>query len=300
MVSIVTVTCSRDLPQVILQVHSINKFARVPVRHHIFIEDYDMSVNEWDVKLKPHYSRPNKLFLHYGLLPKDFLSGDGWVRQQILKLEAADIVNQDYLVLDSKNFLIKDTIFNYTLNEGCYLRVPSDGIFPTLKPFIPFMQEYLKKDLPNHYFIAHTPFRIIKQNARKLLHECNVRRMFKTASDQGIRPSEFMLYSVYSNPELINMDQTEWDSTYNVNNINYHTWWWNEMIKSHEFEKIYTSTVDFLGIHKNVWAEKNEKLQQLSHWLITKGLNSKFVNDATIAMNWGDTSLVAGDPILTL
>lgn len=292
MFNIVTVTCSRDLKQTLLQVHSLNVFAKVPFHHHIFVEDYNFPEAKWRKKIEPFYEHKNKLSLYYGTLPKEYLENDGWARQQILKLEACRVVNDDYLVLDSKNFFIKPTSFEYTLKEGCYRRVDFNGIYHTLKPFVKFAARYLGKEEPKHYYVAHTPFTIIKNNAIALLDECDIRDLFEKAVDQGMRPTEFTLYSFYGLPELLNMSKKDWDKQYNVNNINYHTWWWDEDFNPAKFQEIYNSSVEILGLHKNLWKKKNEKMQKFAIWLVSRGLQKQIVIEATVKMDWGDTELL--------
>ena len=275
---LVTVTCKRDLNQMILQSHSIDKFVTEKCEHHVFIEDNELPLSKWEEILKPFYSK-HRLILHKTDIN---LNCAGWFKQQIIKIEAVKVVNDDYLILDSKNFFVKPTDLKYDIPEGTWhlnFDLWTDD-------FINFLRNEYKYEVPKYYYTQQTPFKIRKEVALKILNSVDMYEMFDICTNQKIWPSEFVIYLIFSDlrPNIINWEK------YNANPI-YHTWWWNNQLKISEFENIYNSSVEILGLHKNVWYHKNEKMQVLADWLCTKGLNKEYVYPATVYMDWGNTYL---------
>lgn len=277
-VKLVTVTCKRDLNQMILQSHSIDKFVTVRCEHHVFIEDDAMTLEEWQDILSPFYKK-HRLVLHKTNVP---LNSTGWFRQQVTKIEAVKFIDDDYLVLDSKNFFIKHTDLHYDIPEGTwYLNFNN-----WTDEFINFLSSEYKCKTSKYFYTQQTPFKIRKEVALKILHSINMCEIFDKCAEKKIWPSEFVLYSIYSDYTI---DPKNWDR-FSEKSI-YHTWWWNNQLDESQFDTIYNSSVEILGLHKNVWYHKNEKIKLLANWLCSKGLLQDYVYPATINMDWGDTYL---------
>lgn len=277
MTNLVTVTCSRDINQLILQCHSIDVFVEKPCTHHIFIEDTFDDEKLFDL-ISKFYTR-HKLVIHR----TEKIDLNGWYRQQLIKLKAVNVINDDYLLLDSKNFFIKPTDLEYNLPEGnWYLLKNTDWV----DPFIKFLRDRHNINVPEHYYTQHTPFKIRKDIALNILKLFDIETMFQQCAVERVYPSEFVLYTVASD---IRPTYESW-SEYSCN-PKYHTWWWNDDIKPDEFENIYNSSVEILGLHKNLWYHKNDKIKLLAQWLCTKGLETEFVFPATLDMDWGETYL---------
>lgn len=287
MLDIVTVTCSRDLPQMALQAHSIDIFVKKSITHYIFIEDYKFDEEHWLNTLSLHYNR-HSLKIYHGLLEKDLMTGDGWSRQQLLKLFAAKYVDKNYLILDSKNLFIKDTNLNYEITEGTWIRNTHDNVYSDLKPFYYFLIGYLKKSPPTNLYTAHTPFIMKKDTVLKILEEHDIKNLFLLSIENNMRPSEFLLYSFYCDKEPLEIDQTTWWGKYNDISTIYKTWWRDKDLDPTKLESIYNSNVEILGIHKNLWYYKNNKIRKLADWLCTKGLSEIYVHPATVSMTWGN------------
>jgi hypothetical protein len=109
---LVTIACERDIQDLLLQAHSIDKFIQEPCHHWITVEDESLTPEEWHGILAPYYIR-HKLTLTFSKRPD--LEFDppftlGWRRQQILKLTTAAMAMSDNaLVLDCKNIFVRPT-----------------------------------------------------------------------------------------------------------------------------------------------------------------------------------------------
>ena len=101
---LVTVTCDLDFNQMLLQAESISKFLK-PCTHWVVINDQHIDKEKWESALTPYYHNHTlKLFTpNWNSIPSDF----GWAKQQAYKFVVSKYVNDDYLLLDSKNFFIK-------------------------------------------------------------------------------------------------------------------------------------------------------------------------------------------------
>lgn len=277
---LVTVTCFRDLNQMILQAYSVNLFIDRHITHHVFIEDLELSLEDWEVTLRPLY-KTHTLKLYYNTLQSK--TDNGWIRQQAIKLLAVNYVQDDYLILDSKNFYIKKSEFNYMIPDGSWHLIDSDFF----DSFVSFFAEYSKIPMPKYYFAQHTPFKIRKEIADKILQKFDVLSILEKSMSKEIYPSEFVIYSFMTDTYL---EKDDWHERYHNNTI-YHTFWWNKDVDVLKFEEIYNSNVEIIGIHKNVWFQKNNKIQLLSEWICSKGLSKEYVFPATINMDWKNTFL---------
>ena len=126
---LVTIVCERDMQDILLQAHTIDKFV-TPCRHYVTIEDESLSVDEWQSILSPHYKN-HELIVSSVKRPKD-LEFDppftlGWRRQQLLKMTTAAMVESSHaLVLDSKNIFVRPIDLNqwpHKNGNGRYVHV---------------------------------------------------------------------------------------------------------------------------------------------------------------------------------
>ena len=112
---IVTVTCNRDIRQTLIQAESIQKFVS-PCRHWVIVNQWQITESHkqrWRNYLKPFYTK-HKLVLYF---PEDLTKPNkvyeyahrhseywGGFKYQFL---IAPEIQDDYLVLNAKNFFIK-------------------------------------------------------------------------------------------------------------------------------------------------------------------------------------------------
>lgn len=103
---LVTVTCLQDKEQFLLQAESIQKFLK-PCRHWVIVNDEIVDEEEWKKSIEPFYDKHELklLFFNWNTFPR----GSGYQKHQCYKLLISKVIKSDYLVLDSKNFFIKDS-----------------------------------------------------------------------------------------------------------------------------------------------------------------------------------------------
>jgi len=116
-----TVTCNRDFQQMLLQAESIQRFLH-PCKHVIIINEEYADIDFWNKWLQPYYKNHELLIIpkiyheypiiqlgprdRYGDLNKNY---QNWTSHQLQKMLLAYHFDDDYLLLDSKNFFIKET-----------------------------------------------------------------------------------------------------------------------------------------------------------------------------------------------
>jgi len=100
---LVTVTCNKDLNDMLLQAESIRKFLE-PCTHWVIVNDYSIDKKQWIESLQPYYTK-HKLKI---LFPNYWATTlDGYAKQNLYKLLISNLLDDDYIILDSKNFFIK-------------------------------------------------------------------------------------------------------------------------------------------------------------------------------------------------
>ena len=140
---IVTVSCRRDLRQLVQQIESIELFVTKPIVHWVIFTDLNVSPGRqlrWMKLLYPLYRRhilqpvwPEDIReLHNTFtmnwmpdLPNGKKPGDGWKIFQPLQFTIYDRIKQDYLVLNTKNLFVKPTdLSSWDGQIGCGQLVP--------------------------------------------------------------------------------------------------------------------------------------------------------------------------------
>jgi hypothetical protein len=112
--TLVVVTCYRDLGQLLIMFRSIHKFLQPSNIVIVINEDDTFKWSVWFDKYQKYLSAHNvQVYTKADLLPilNDYKSyTNSWLNQQVLKLLiSSKITTQEYVILDSKNFFIKDT-----------------------------------------------------------------------------------------------------------------------------------------------------------------------------------------------
>ena len=274
--NLLTVTCTRDLKQMILQAHSIDVFVTTPCTHWVFIDDTDTSEEEWLDLLSPFYTRHTlKLFYNY---LRDF-NYHGYFRQQLIKLYAVKLIQADYLVLDSKNFFIKSSTLNWDFVEGNgFIRKDIYKETSGMKDFHYFLKDRLDKDIDSSFYMAHTPFRFRKKILKKLLKEVDITRLFEEAITSRVPPFEFHLYRWFSNINLkdYHLPYLVWRN-FATTSL---TLWWHSQL-----DEVIPDKIEILGMHRNLYFVRDGKLENLISILVKKGLDQKILDDL-INMKW--------------
>lgn len=172
MKNLVTITCLRDLSQIILQAKSIEMFLNEK-EHWIIINEYTEDKNKWIDILKPLYHK-NKLHLLFldDFMPLNSERGYVWSkytsysRQLYLKFLAFSYIKQDYLILDSKNFFTMKTDLEQWKNiTGCgkLIKYNSPG-YEHFTDAIDTYEKYIGVSRKKCYLTPHTPF-VFRKNA---------------------------------------------------------------------------------------------------------------------------------------
>lgn len=242
---LVTVTCSIDVEPMIRQAKSINKFVQGQITHWVIIQDTILSISEWSKHLSHLYTYHN-----LKLISNDFKiikNTGGWIQQQILKLGIADkIFADEYLILDSKNFFIKETnldtwpiqegngIIFSTLDFDYYKSIIND--YYKWLPWITQLSVILKKPIPAVLPNPITPFRVKTSIVKKILQDLDIVTFFQTNRRD---PSEFLLYGFYA------------DNLIREPILPFKTYWKKCFITAQELELIhYDQNMKILGIHR--------------------------------------------------
>lgn len=166
MKNLVTITCLRDLSQIILQAKSIEMFLNEK-EHWIIINEYTEDKNKWIDILKPLYHK-NKLHLLFldDFIPLNSELGHVWSkyagyrRQLYLKFLVFSYLKEDYLILDSKNFFTMKTDLEQWKNiTGCGNLIKYNN--PSYEQFtdaIDTYEKYIGVSRKKYYLKPHTPF----------------------------------------------------------------------------------------------------------------------------------------------
>lgn len=108
---ILTVTCKDDIEYFLLQIISIKKYLQGNYKHFVIINDLPRYTtkkwrNRWWKLIRNVYEHS----IPFEIIVPDLninRSMNGWKTQQIYKFYYYQYINQDYLILDSKNFFIR-------------------------------------------------------------------------------------------------------------------------------------------------------------------------------------------------
>jgi len=206
---IVTITCSRDFEEMKRQSRSINLFVKEKCTHYVVIEDSDISIDTWQSSLQPFYTKHKLILLttyDFGIDFEELRNiAAGWVIQQLLKLYiVSKITTEQYLILDSKNFFIK----NVSLNE--WPVIEGNGMTNEINTenkwydFIKYMSDSLNKPVPSSFSLAHTPFVFRTSVVKEIVNTCDLTDMFFKFNKGYEKISEFNLYCLFS-PEPVNV-----------------------------------------------------------------------------------------------
>lgn len=210
---LVTITCNQDLKQTLVQAESIQKYFE-PCTHHIVVNDKDPDMDMWHKLLSPYYTKHTLKLTKcdWEKYPVYWQPGridpfDGWHSQQVLKYEIFKTIQDDYLILDSKNFFIKPTTFKLWDNViGCgqTLDVKKNIKFQTdtvwRKTYEMYSSEY---DIELDFVLQmDTPFVFRKKHLEKIK---DYDTFLENFNNTKIMPSEFMLYTFLAYDDLNNI-----------------------------------------------------------------------------------------------
>jgi len=227
---LVTVTCVMDQQAMILQAESIHKFLS-PCTHYVIVNEINPDLVQWRKLLASYYVTHKLILLRF-----TEYEGSGWHTQQTFKLIVGEHIDDDYLILDSKNFFIKPCQLSEW--EGRY----GDGTIRNLhdkEDFIAASFRYSEKlNLPplTRCLNMGTPFVI---SNRVIMRTTNYNGLVRWFNDQqDILNSEFVLYSYLLGDELPVTDTIKW-----------HKSWWKEDIINIDN---CPDHIKVLGVHRDI------------------------------------------------
>ena len=219
---LVTITCNRDFKQTVHQAESIQKFVN-PCRHIIVVNEDDADLSHWHKALLPYYKEHDVTLIQREHIPyfdkvvklsHDPTQPWGWRSQQVHKLIISKQLNDDYLILDSKNFFTK------SFDPESFRKVPGNGylvkredIHPCWHKTIKAYADVFDTEVLDNFLNLSPPFHI----KTSLLKEFNrydelPELMFK----QGITPSEGLFYSYLVRDEMNTMERHYLAQTRNI------------------------------------------------------------------------------------
>lgn len=267
--NLVTVTCERDYQILLLQAKSIQKFVE-KCTHWIIINDQNPYSIDWQSLLFPYYDNERhilKIIYHDTNYWK--LIHNGWVIQQILKLEAINFVQDDYLLLDSKNFFVVPTDLTTWKHDGCGVMV-SEKINPTVYDmWLNVSRKYssaLGIPILEIYYAPETPFFIKKEIITDVINRLDFGKWFIENSNLNPGPSEFLYYSYFLKK---NNRQIKWNRR--------HHCLWPEPNHLYHIDKWFKETDFYLmeisGIHREWFKQSSlESRKKVYDWLDNLGL----------------------------
>jgi hypothetical protein len=261
---LVTIACERDIQDLLLQAHSIDKFVNKPCRHWITVEDESLTPEEWHGLLLPYYQRhtlcltfPTRTVKHFEP-PFTF----GWRNQQRLKLLTGRLPDSDrVMVLDAKNLFIRSTDL-----DAIHIKHGNGRYTTELPPMAKIWHDYLCEELnlpsPPVYPASLSTPTIYEV---ELLRNINIGDIFER---EVVPAGEVLFYFFHAS----NFDQPSdcllGALRYNdgPNNIEQHI-----AAASNSFTH---------GIHRRARKEMSEQAKlTYANWLTDLGLNSTLVNN---------------------
>ena len=267
---LVTVTCTRDKEEMVLQSHSLNLFAINKIKHWVIIEDEETSIKEWHNLLSRFYEH-NELILLKGHYTK---ITNGWLKQQLYKLTISQSIETDsYLVLDSLLCLITPTNFlEWPIEHGNGESVEEyhrNKIYFD-RCWANFIQEFTTRYqllIPKKLHYPLVPFRMNTTIAQKIALE-NLENKIEDSSTF----SEFLIYSFYANKFGYPLTENS--------NIQAKIFWENEEYPD-DFKYIVDSQFKFFGINRDKLKKDKNKISsiQIINFLTNLGLKKELVKN---------------------
>ena len=266
---LVTVTCNLDRYQMIQQAESIKLFVE-PCTHWVIINERSPDLAEWYALLSPYYTN-HKLNLKtydHSVWPMLNINFDGYYFQQIFKILISKDIQDDYLLLDSKNLFIKplNTEYfrnqtgdglNFNFNEHHHLQEHLD----TIK----YYSVMLDVDFDTMHLNPLLPFTINYNLMNKIDNLEEILLRFSN-SYKHVLMSEFLLYSVFCKKH--NYPVIPRNHQYTIKYL-----WRDEEFTVDE-------NLSIIGLHRRWVANStSETLYKVNSWMQSLGFTNLFKND---------------------
>ena len=272
-----TVTCNRDFQQMLLQAESIQRFLN-PCKHVIIINESYPDLDFWNRWLQPYYKNHELVIIpsiQYSYPSNSFGNRDrygeidavssGWRSQQLQKMLLAYQYEDDYLLLDSKNFFIKPTDINEWENyigSDSFLKYGADHNFcGTYQKY----SELFEKDI-DYYAGPYTPFKIKRE---LLVSNCKIGelgyKLFYPEHHNSTPASEGIFYSFIAEDEI--------NQRIDIPFVKSITVWAGD--KTDLYKKLFEMWMDpeikVAGIHREILSTMNHQdIKIVDFWLNSK------------------------------
>lgn len=266
MKDIITVTCWRDINNMVLLSSSINLFVTNPCTHWVIVEDKTQPLEKWRELLGQYYTYHtlNLISANEFLKNRDYDLIGGWYKQQILKFMIAErIKDETYLILDSKNFFINSINLNdWPVEEG--MDSCRGGIEEKWNTWISVINKKTNLPTPDYFWNPETPFKVKTSVVKQILREFPLDLMLNISGDCP-HVSEFILYRFYSNAETKNtpkISTTFWPGT----DISF-------------LKNLVENDLIVLGLHRGFLEKHSGSLDFFIAWAERKGFQRSLVSN---------------------
>lgn len=266
--NLVTVVCQRDYANFNLQIESVGKFLK-PCTHHIIIND-DLTAESfinWQKKIEEAYYSAGHQIRFYNQENFIPLSGSGWQKQQVYKFLISKYINDDYLILDSKNFFIRPCSvedWKNSIGSGFHETVLSEKWEEVSRYYA---ENFFNTDPLRRSLSVQTPFMFHKKYLDKLKNIDEAMRFFNS-KDLNTLHSEFLFYSYLIEQPLP------------ATGAKHKTFWKKSDINRDLFEILieqYNLGFSVLGLHRNFLVSLNElEITKIDAFLEFLDLNFRF------------------------
>ncbi len=269
---LLTITCSHDKLQMLLQAESIQKFLS-PCTHWVVVDDTAISVDEWYSFLSPYYSNHTlKVVNGADIIPSVYNSKGGWSRQQYYKLDAFRYIKDDYLTLDSKNFFIKKTDINewdLVVGNGTSANFTDDNNW---RDTIVEYAKYFDVPVTFQHLSILTPFVFHKSVLETIT---DYQKFLEDFADQTVIESEFLLYSTLLHK--LNRFPTQFEKKSKFYMLSKDFNMKADQLLPHFFDKEH---VKVAGLHRSlIYNYDYENQLFVSSWLNKKGLSTNLFGE---------------------
>lgn len=274
MKDLVTVTCNKHLNQMTLQSESIQMHL-APCTHWVIVNEKNADTKMWRETLSPFYTN-HKLNL---IFSNDEFEGIGWHTQQSYKFWIYKYINDDYLILDSKNFFIRPSSVEAWIQNFLKQQISLDNKMEGWHSIMKAYAYHIGIDNPMRSMRIHTPFVFEKVVLDSIEDFDEFLKWFSKVHSKGSK-SEFIYYSFLADKLklLDNIKQkdnwsavlfpnskglfdflSEVSASPSINNISIHPDVINHIISDQELEyfNIWLSSKNFKTIIKKVDIPKN-------------------------------------------
>ena len=218
---LVTVACNRDFKQVIHQAESIQKFVK-PCRHVIIVNEDEVDLAHWNNTLSSYYIEHKLVIVQREHIPyfnkvvkisHNHQQPWGWKSQQVYKLMISKQID-DYLILDSKDFFVKE------FDTESFRNVPGNGYLISRKDIHPCWHKTIKayaeifgRDILDNFLNLSPPFHI---NSATLKEFNKYEDLPQLLLAKGIVPSEGLFYSYLAEDAIRSMPKHHLSQTLNI------------------------------------------------------------------------------------